>query len=305
MEIRCLRTLLTISRVGSFSAAAAKLGYAQSTVSMQISQLEEEIGKPLFERIGRKTYLTNEGKMLAEYAARIVGLADEIVAEIENPDLVEGNLRIGISESIGSVFLPSVLASFRMKYPAVHVSICTADSNELMNKLRSNALDLIWTFNNEEDAEEIKLLLKAKSAMSIVGSPSFVGKRVIDSIRQLAGSDFILGESSCPYRHQLLSELEKNNVGMRLLFEIDNTEIIRNLCVMGEGFAYLPDFLTEDLVNRGKLVRLRLEDFHPYMYNKVLCLKNKVRSGAINKFIEEIRNDVKWNSFSEVYEYGK
>ena len=108
MELRNLNTFLRITQLGSFTKAAKELGYATSTITAQIQQLEEEIGTPLFERMGRKNVLTPAGQELIPYAQQMAQLSQQI-EYLGDPKQreIRGTLRIGIVESIlHSLLLP-------------------------------------------------------------------------------------------------------------------------------------------------------------------------------------------------------
>ena len=100
MNTTQLETFLKITETQNFTAAANLLGYAQSTVTMQIKQLEEELGCLLFERLGKKVVLTPEGRKLSAYAERMMQLEREIMLEVPEAREPAGVIRLGVSESL-------------------------------------------------------------------------------------------------------------------------------------------------------------------------------------------------------------
>ena len=101
MEIRYLQSFLQVAKDGNFTKAADRLGYSQGTVTVQIKQLEKEIGAPLFQRIGNKSILTSAGEKLIEYANQMLLINDNIKnLASTNPILIKGILRIGFIDSL-------------------------------------------------------------------------------------------------------------------------------------------------------------------------------------------------------------
>ncbi|MBR5421001.1 MAG: LysR family transcriptional regulator, partial [Lachnospiraceae bacterium] len=100
MTITQLETFLNITEKGSFSAAASSLGYAQSTVTTQIKQLEEELDCRLFDRLGKTIVLTSQGERLVAYAEKMLQLEREIHLDLSDEQIPSGVFKIGVSESL-------------------------------------------------------------------------------------------------------------------------------------------------------------------------------------------------------------
>ena len=111
MELRNLQTFSKVCETMSFSRAAEELGYAQSTVTAQVAQMEEELGVPLFDRSGKRFRLNAKGEELLAYANRLTALADEARASVSDNRTPRGLLRLGTIDSLGTALLPAVLRS--------------------------------------------------------------------------------------------------------------------------------------------------------------------------------------------------
>ena len=112
MELRNLKTFEAVCRWGSFTAAAEGLGYAQSSVTAQIKQLEQETGCVLFDRLGKTPTLTAQGAVLLDYAREVLSRTDEVLTRLADKEPA-GLLRVGAFESVGAAFLPGVLSRDR------------------------------------------------------------------------------------------------------------------------------------------------------------------------------------------------
>ena len=163
MEIRTLLTFVRIAETGSFSKTAEQLGYSQSAVTMQIKQLEGELGAPLFERIGRQVKLTQAGERLLPYALELLALLQKAEGIAREPEEITGRLRIGTSESFVISILPPVFAEFQRLCPRVEVSVQTALVADLFQKLRQNEVDLLYFLDEKFYFPEwVKVFERAK-----------------------------------------------------------------------------------------------------------------------------------------------
>lgn len=138
MEFRNLKTFATIAKLGSFVQAADALGYAQSTITNHIQVLENEMGVRLFERLGHRVMLTEQGKALLPYASEVIKLTYEAVKVIENPNIPQGVLTIGTNESISTYRLPALLQAYRKAYPRVEMILKFVNCDTVCDDIRRN-----------------------------------------------------------------------------------------------------------------------------------------------------------------------
>lgn len=137
-----LRTFVAISECGTFTEAAKVVHRTPSALSMQIKQLEQNLGKSLFVREPRQVTLTTEGEILLDYSRRLLRLNQEAVQHFIAPTL-EGKVGIGTSDDVGTRILPEVLAQFARSYPAVLVDVVVGSSKQNLARLDSGELDMV------------------------------------------------------------------------------------------------------------------------------------------------------------------
>lgn len=149
MELRNLISFIRAAELQSFSKTAEQLGYSQSAVTMQLKQLEEELGIPLFERIGKRVKLTQAGERFLPRALEVleaVGRAQQVAQEPERPG---GRLRIGTCQSLVSGLLPPVMRELSRLCPQAEVTTCTALVPDLLQMLRQNDVDLLFFLDQQ------------------------------------------------------------------------------------------------------------------------------------------------------------
>ena len=132
-----------VARCQSFSKAAKELYMTQPAVSQAIMQLEDELKIRLFTRTPRGVILTNEGKMLFEYTNSAISLLDTGEKKIkESRDLKEGELKIGVSDTISRYYLLPYLEKFHKSYPNIKLKIINRTTEELCNLIKSGEIDI-------------------------------------------------------------------------------------------------------------------------------------------------------------------
>jgi len=141
LQIDFLRTFIAVAETKGFTRAGRQVNRSQSAVSMQIKRLEDEVGKPLFERIGKTVKLTTEGSLLINYARRMVKAHDDAVMALSKPAL-KGFIRFGSPEHYTAGVLHKLLACFASSYPDVLVEMRCENSDKIKESIDKKELDI-------------------------------------------------------------------------------------------------------------------------------------------------------------------
>lgn len=142
LDLDLVRAFVTITDLGTFTEAAARVGRQQSTISLQIKRLEGMLGQKLLERSPRSITLTSAGESFLGSARRLLELNDEIVSVAREPD-IRGTVRLGTPEDFATRHLPDVLARFTRAYPAVALEVTCDLTLNLLQRFRSGQFDLV------------------------------------------------------------------------------------------------------------------------------------------------------------------
>lgn len=162
-----LRSLVAIADTGSFTRAAEQVFRTQSAVSQQVTKLEENLGRALFERDGRRVRPTPEGESLLAYARRILKLHDEAIATLVEPD-VEGTVRFGIPDDFAGRFLSPILSGFARLHPRVQIELTIAPSKILAPMVSDKRIDAAVVSNT---AEELRAEVLRRESVHWATSP--------------------------------------------------------------------------------------------------------------------------------------
>lgn len=293
MEFRNLITFLKVAELKNFSKAAEKLGYSQSAVTVQIRQLEQELGIRLFERLGKGVELTEGGRRFVFYANEILNTADQAAESVRKkagdaPEELTGALRIGSAESILTALLPGLLMEFHRRFPKVELIVRAADRiDTFLGELKDNCLDLLITL--EEKAEYpgmIRTLLREEEIIFIrPGGWEQAGEERVWKKESLTELPFVLTEKGESYRHELERLLAQFDLAVQARLEIGNTETIVHLVEKGFGASFLPRFSARKALERGSVKEIRTDLPRLTMWSQLYYHKNKWISPQMEAFI--------------------
>jgi len=255
MYVRHLQSFLTVSRLLNFGEAARTLNYSQSTVSEQIQSLEEYLGAKLFERIGKKVFLTEQGRKLIPFAERMVKESEEIKGLFSEETSVSGTLNIGAAETLCVFWLPPLLKEYRGYYPQVQINIRVGNCIDFPQWLQHNIVDVAFSLNDEVKLQHMRQIELFRGETIFVASPDY---KLTEEPRlypqDLAGHTLLLPEGYCGYPIELKKLLEKEQVKANTIMEFGSLEAIRQCVKNGLGVSLLPRIVVEEELKRGELV---------------------------------------------------
>jgi DNA-binding transcriptional LysR family regulator len=290
MEIRHLKTFLTVAKLLSFNKAADRLHYAQSSISAQIHALEGELGAPLFDRLGRRILLTEAGDRLIPYAEKIIDLADETKAEIGGDAEPAGSLTVRIPESFGIYRLPPVIEEFSRLCPKVRVNLTTCAHEGLQKDLQKGVTDLAFLLTDSFHAADLEAENLGFETITLVAAPSHrLAKERVVRTRDLKGELVLLSRVDCSYRRILERVLEEEGISISTGIIFHSVETLKRCVMAGTGITVLPEISVSEDIKSGKLGRLAWEEGD--LEVAILMIRSKARwvSPALNAFMEITR----------------
>ncbi len=298
MEIRHLRTFLTVASLLSFNKAADRLHYAQSSISAQMQALEEELGVRLFDRLGRRIQLTEAGERLTPYAAKIIDLADETRAEIGGSKTPQGSLTIRIPESLGVHRLPPVINEFSSRFPRVRLDLTNCAHESLQKDLRKGVIDLAFLLTDAFQAADLETEVLGFEFIVPVAGPSHpLGKTAIVRTHDLKGHLLLLSKVDCSYRRLLERMLEEEGVSLDATLVFHSVEALKRCVMAGTGITILPEVAVAEDIEQGKLMRLPWEEGEIEVAVLMIWSRERWLSPTLTAFMELARTVLKetWN----------
>lgn len=255
MDVKHLQSFLTVARLLNFGEAARTLNYSQSTVSEQIHSLEDYLGTRLFERLGKKVFLTDQGRKLLPFAERMVNESVEIKGLFSDNSITAGSLTIGAAETLCVFWLPPLLKEYRIRYPAVQINIKVGNCIDFPQWLQQNIIDVAFSLNDEAKQQQFRQFVLFRGETVFVAAPDY--KLSADSVlepQSLAGHTLLLPEGYCGYPMDLKNLLEREQVKANTIMEFGSLEAIKQCVKNGLGVSLLPAIVVEEELKRGELV---------------------------------------------------
>lgn len=291
MELRQLKTFQAVGKLLSFNRAAESLNYAQSTVSVHIRSLEEELGVPLFDRLGKRIILTDAGQALMRYSRKMLDIEKETLSEVTERAQTQGSLSIRIPQSLSIFFLPMVLSTFRTRYPEVSLDINSCSYHSLEHELKSGITDLAFLLTESIHARDLECeaLGIARLFISAQAGHPLAGKKSLD-IHDLNGEALILPKHDCGYRMVFEQMLIEEKVKPAALIEMNCVEAIKQCVIQGVGLTVLPEMSVKHEISAKKLVALPWSDTSMETGIMMIWHKDKWISPALQAFMDTCRD---------------
>ena len=241
MEFKHLQTFQTVATEGSFLKAAEKLQYAQSTITLHIQKLEEELGVLLFSRRGRRTELTIAGRTLQSHADHLLYRAVQLQQAMTGLVSGEaGQLRIGAIEPVASVHLPIILVQFCQKYPKVRLTLEVGVTQTISGKVAAGELDLaVCSPPAANLGLDFELLFQDPISL-LLPKPHPLAEAKDITVASLAEERLILTEEHCPYRDVLEKALLSYGINPYSGIESMSSGALKQMVHYGLGIGVLP-----------------------------------------------------------------
>ncbi|MBQ8836694.1 MAG: LysR family transcriptional regulator [Clostridia bacterium] len=291
MDLKSLSTFIQVAELNSFSRAADKLGYAQPTVSFQIKQLESELSVQLFDRIGHTICLTDDGRNLLAYAQQICHLADEMIAGKATDAEPTGNIHIAMADSLCAPMMLEKFAKFHEMFPSISVKITTAGTDKMFDLLDHNEIDIVCTLDSHIYNTSYLICSEEKIGVHIVCSsqnPLALCENI--EISELLNEPFILTEKGMSYRRLLDELFAKMSLELNPILELGSADIICKLVEENAGISFLPDYVTENAVKNGKVVRLNVSGAQVDLWKQILYHRDKWVTAPMKSVLDYISN---------------
>lgn len=282
--LRQIDTFLEVARELSVSRAATKLHVTQPAVSMQLRQLEEALGLPLLEQVGRRIRLTEAGLDLQRIGAGTVAQLKELEDVMaSHQGLQRGRIHLGIV-STAKYFVPMLLVWFRKQFPAIEVELKINNRESILNLLARNEIDLVVMGRAPDDIDCVATPF-ATNPMGFIGAPEHpLSRRRQASLSILKEQDFVVREQGSGTRAAMERLFSKHRVKPRIVMELPSNETIKQAVMAGMGLSFLSLRTVRHEMTSGHLVLLDLEGLPILKHWYVTHLASKRLSPAAAAF---------------------
>ena len=289
MDLRSLNTFVHVAESGSFTRAGEKLGYSQPTISVQIKQLETELGVKLFDRIGHTIRLTDKGHDVLQHAQKICLMCQEMELESSRQNEPRGIIRLAMGDSLCASLINSGFSRFRSLHPNISLKVTAAGTDEMFRLLDHNDVDIVCTLDNHIYNTSYVIAHEEKIGVHfVVSSANPLAERPFLTAEELPGQPFLLTEKGMSYRRLMDELLARKSIEIQPVLEIGHANLICELVEQNMGVSFLPDYATEAAVRRGTVVRLDVLGFEPELWKQLLYHRDKWVSPQMQAVISHL-----------------
>jgi DNA-binding transcriptional LysR family regulator len=259
MDLRQLEIIRAIADTGSFTAAGEKLHVSQSAISRQILLLEEELGEPVFHRIGRRIRITPAGESLLQLSHRVFQDLQETVSTIsETRDSLSGTIRLVGGMTVCLYVFPTLLAEVRRVHPHLDLKVTVGSAERSIAMLRSGAGDLGMITLPVEATDLVSVPVLEEELLLITYPAHPLAKKKSIAPADLDGQDFVLFETGSITRRLVEQFFAREGVSAEVIMETENVEIIKAMVRSGLGISIIPSQAAASDVKAGQLFRSRI-----------------------------------------------
>lgn len=290
MNIRKLEIFYKTAKCLNMSQVAKDMYISQPSISQCISEIESETDTKLFDRIGKKLYLTHEGEIFYEYTRRILNIYEEGINVVRSSKSNKGNLVIGASTTIGTYIMPHIIHKFNKKEKDIEISMIIDNKHNIEELILNNKVDVAF-IEGTVDSKEIILKDIWIDELVFISeiNHEWNGKKYLD-IEDLKNNKFIIREYGSGTRERFEDFLENKDIKLDSYIELSNLEAILNYVKLNMGVSCVPymSVLHEENLKSINVYRLKNHKINRSLYSAIH--KDKYISKPIEcfmKFCEE------------------
>ncbi len=261
MEIRQLKAFLAIAEAKTFTAGARRVNVTQAAISMQIRQLEDEVGLQLFTRTPRRVILTEAGEYLLERARKILREHDSALAEIAEVAGAEyGRLRIGSASGTFAMHqLPAIMRHLKEKFPNSELTVSSGTSQRLVDKIMHGEIDSAFVSLPVDNTNISTESLFSDEIVAVAHPKHPLAKDKYISAATLAGESLILGERGGNTRRMIDEFFQAANVKPNITMELSRQEAVNQMVENGLGVGMAGAKTVAKEIREGRLISWLIE----------------------------------------------
>lgn len=286
MDVRGLEVFISVAKHLNYTRAGQEVSLSQPSVSVRIKQLEDELGVKLFEQLGKKVALTEAGSLLVPHARRVITAIQDAKHAIEDlQGLERGSLRIGASTTPGMYLIPQIIARFKERYPKIEIHLGIKDTKLVEEGVIRNEFDFGFVGGHLVGDEVDVLAWVTDQLVLVVGPKHPLAKKKSIEAEDLRKEKFILRELGSATRSTIASHLQKSNLAVQTIMEMENPESVKKAVQSGLGIAFISKFAVETELKAKTLVNVNVRGLDIQRELKIVFRKDKHLSRAAQTFI--------------------
>ncbi len=292
MKLQFLHSFYFTAKYNSISKAAKALHLTQPALSMQLQSLESDIGEKLLIRGNRGVELTEEGKVVLQYASSFISLEENLKKDLAAIKLKKEKLLISSCKNIGEYSLPCGIYTFKEIYPHIQVSLDIDDSITVLKKLKENDINIGIVLGDMYKNDDFIFEHLMSDKFVLVANPMEIRDSI--SISELTDIPLILRETDSASMKSLLKILSNYNINidnLKVSLNMSSPQSIKSSILSGRGFAFLPNVVVGQSIRSGKLKEIKIDDFDASFDYFIVYRKDYALTDSEKKFINYMKSE--------------
>lgn len=290
MDLLQLEHFLAVVDEGSFTRAADRVCRTQSAISQSIKKLEDTVGSPLFSRDAAERTLTPAGKVLADYARKMLRVRDEAMRSLDDlKRLVAGSVTVAAHESAAVYLLPGPLKAYLRTHPEIQVGIYRSRLDEIPRQVLDREVDLGFV-KDEPFVKELKCVQIHADQMICIGAPTHpFALRPFVNLRDLSSEHFVLHHQCSTTTQRVLQLFEQHGSKCKLAAQLWSFENVKQFVREEVGFAIVPRVCVRQELADRTLVEVRVPELDIPRPTRMIFRDERYLSDAAREFVEIVR----------------
>jgi len=281
ITLRQMQIFLNVVKSGHLTNVAKEMNLSQSAISMSIKELENILGRPVFDRINKKLVLNEVGRAFHKEIEPIFKKLSDIEYEFKNSEN-KGMIRVGASTTIVDYLMPSIICSYMSSYPDVKITLKEGNTKEITQMVQEGSIDVAFVEGIVSGSDIIQEKIGVDELIVVTSDLKLAEERYID---ELADKRWILREEGSGTREVFLNYIKDKVNNLNIFFELGHTESIKSILMNRECLTCISKISVENELSEGKLHKVDVKNFECKRDFLMIYHKDKYHSTLFEKFL--------------------
>jgi len=281
LTLRQMEIFLNVVKSGHLTNVAKEMKLSQSAISMSIKELENILGRPIFDRINKKLILNEVGRAFYKEIDPIFKKLTDIEYEFKN-SLNKGMIRVGASTTIVDYLMPPIICNYMNNYPDVRISLKEGNSKEIAEMIKEGSIDIGFVEGIVTDPEIISEKVGVDELIVVTADPKLTDQYFIDS---LARKRWVLREEGSGTREVFLDYIKEKTEPLDIFLELGHTESIKSILINHSCLTCISKIAVQGEIEENRLYQVDIRNFECKRDFLMIYHKDKYHSGLFEKFV--------------------
>jgi DNA-binding transcriptional LysR family regulator len=277
-----MEIFINVVASGHLTNVAKEMNLSQSAISMSIKELENILGRPVFDRINKKLVLNEVGRAFYKEVEPIYRKLSDIEFEFKNSEN-KGIIRVGASTTIVDYLMPSIICSYMSAYPDVKITLKEGNTKEIAHMIEDGTIDIGFVEGFVQGSDIVKEKIGVDELIVVTADKELAQKPVF--IDEMANKRWVLREPGSGTREVFLDYIKEKVDGLNIFLELGHTESIKSILNNRSCLTCLSKISVEDELKSGKLFQVPVKNFDCKRDFLMIHHKDKYHSSLFEKFI--------------------